>query len=69
MAPPAGLSRRGLITRLAGVSALAALTAVVGLPIAALAAGPACGDDKALIDELAWLEAQTSAVADFLDQW
>ncbi|MBT9555706.1 MAG: hypothetical protein IV100_06730 [Myxococcales bacterium] len=69
VAPPAGLSRRGLITRLAGASALAALTAVVGLPFDALAAGPACGDDKALIDEIAWLEAQTSAVADFLDQW
>ncbi len=69
-APPSGVSRRAMLRRLTGGAALAALTAVVGLPESALAAaGGVCGDDKALIEEIAWLEAEASGVAELLDTW
>ena len=70
VAPPTGVSRRVLLERLAGASAIAALTAVVGTAGTAMAAeGGLCAEDKALISELAYLEAEQAAVADILDEW
>lgn len=76
VAPPSGVSRRVLLERLAGASALGALLAVVGRPMDALAkggkddsAGGQCGDEKEIIAEIAYLEAQESAVAKVLDGW
>ncbi len=70
VAPPAGVSRRVLLQRLAGGTALAALTAALGVPRTADAATAGlCGAERDLIDEIAYLEAQEGAVADLLDTW
>lgn len=69
VAPPAGVSRRVLLQRLAGVAALAALSSVVGFPGTAGAAEGKCSDEKALLSEIAWLEAEQAAVAELLDDW
>ncbi len=70
VAPPSGITRRVTLQRLAGASALAALTAVVTRSGDALAAtGGMCGDEKAIIDEIAWLEANELAVAEILEDW
>lgn len=70
VAPPAGVSRRGMLQRLTGGAALAALLTVVGRPeTAAAASGEMCGEEKALIDEVTWLLAEQEGVADLLDDW
>jgi hypothetical protein len=69
VAPPAGVSRRGLLQRLGGAAALAALTAVVGIPAGALAAAPQCDEEQTLLSEIAWLEAEVGGVAELLDTW
>lgn len=72
VAPPAGVTRRVTMQRLAGASALAALTAILARSPAADAAaggGGQCADDKAIIEEIAWLEATEAAVAELLEDW
>lgn len=70
VAPPTGFSRRVALQRLVGAGAVAALTAVLGAPrLVEAAQGGLCGEDKAIIEEIAWLEAEQSAVADILDDW
>jgi hypothetical protein len=69
VAPPAGVSRRGMLTRLAGAAAVAALTAVLRPTGAEAAEGGVCGEEKALIDEIAWLQAEQEGVADILEGW
>lgn len=68
VAPPAGLSRRVVMQRLLGGAALAALTAALGVPRAAGAAEQ-CGEDKDLIDEIAYLQTLQGEVADLLEEW
>ena len=70
VAPPAGVSRRVLLQRLVGGTAVAALTAALAVPREADAATAGlCGAERDLIDEIAYLEAQAGAVADLLDTW
>ena len=70
VAPPAGVSRRVLLQRLVGGSALAALTLALGHARSAEAApADVCGAELNLINEIAYLEAQEAAVADLLDTW
>lgn len=68
VAPPAGLSRRVVMQRLVGGAALAALTAALGVPRDA-SAEELCGEEKDLLDEIAYLQALQGEVADLLDEW
>lgn len=68
VAPPAGLSRRVVMQRLLGGAAVAALTAALGMPRDAGAA-ELCGEDKDLIDEIAYLQTLQGEVADLLEEW
>lgn len=54
--------------RLVGGAALAALTAALGVPRDA-AAAEQCGQEKDLIDEIAYLQTLQGEVADLLDAW
>lgn len=67
--PPAGVSRRGMLQRLTGAAALAALLAVVKPESAAAAEGGVCGEEKALMDEVAYLLAEQEGVAAILEDW
>lgn len=67
--PPAGVSRRGMLQRLTGAAALAALLAVVKPESAAAAEGGLCGEEKALMDEVAYLLAEQEGVAAILEDW
>lgn len=67
--PPAGVSRRGMLQRLTGAAALAALLAVVKPESAAAAEGGLCGEEKALMDEVAFLQAEQEGVAAILEDW
>ncbi len=70
IAPPSGVSRRVALHRLFGAGALAALSSVVArIPETEAAEGGICADDKSLIEEIAWLEAEQGAIADILDDW
>ena len=70
-APPASVTRRAMLERLGGASALTALLGLLGAatPAAAAAADNSCQDDKEIIEEIAYLEAQERAVATLLDEW
>ena len=69
LGPPSGLSRRIALRRLAGAGAIAALTAVLGVPRSALGKEAICEDEQAILEAIVWLEAEEAAVAEILDEW
>jgi hypothetical protein len=68
VAPPSGISRRGLLTSLTGAAAIAVLSAVLGDMRSARADGNnICPDESAILDAITQLEADEEAIAALLE--